>query len=657
MLGLSRRIKVEWLAVLILLVSFFFLFFHLDLKPPQHDEGVNGWFIEDLIAKGYYEYDPANYHGPLHYYLLFLFKLLFGSNLWALRLSAVLFGWASVYLLLEFRHYVGRFTAYTAALLAGVSPGMIFYSRYAIHESALLFFVLLTFLGFFRYEDQKDRRSLWLIGMGVTGMVVTKETFVLMLFSMAFSWLVVRIYEQFSPSTTGVPHATPSFQYGDVLRVVLTALGIYILLYSGFFLNWQGVAGIFATFGSWFIHGFDPVAGQKGHFKDFVYWLQLFLRYEWPAFAGLLLCFPLLGPVPYRLRFLGVFGTTHFLIYSLIPYKTPWCILQLIWPFLLVTAGMLQEFAAKSSVRRGIAFLIITGLSLVSAQKSVALNFFHYTDEREPYVNVQTYEDIMRITGRIKTLAQEDRTKKHMPINVVMKSYWPISWLLKDFTKSYYYTKGLPPKADAGVIFCDIERRRALELKLKDEYFVQTFRLNPAQAETTVYYQRKIFDKFFDDETELFVPVTLPPPRPGEGLRARYFSNRQWEGPPAFEEIVGTVDFSWERGETPLEPPFSIEFSGQIEIPDSGETFFYLASDDGSNLVIDGLVVVDNMGDHPEKIKSAPHRFEKGWHDIRIRFYDIGGAAVIRFWWKRPGGGQEKIHPRYFRPEALETGS
>src|SRR4051812_7401466 len=63
---------------------------NLPLRPPHSDEGVNGWFSQRVLSEGFYHYDPENYHGPLHYYLLALAQLLLGRNLWALRLPTVL---------------------------------------------------------------------------------------------------------------------------------------------------------------------------------------------------------------------------------------------------------------------------------------------------------------------------------------------------------------------------------------------------------------------------------------------------------------------------------------------------------------------------------------------------------------------------------------
>ena len=35
----------------------------------HHDEGVNGFFLTNLLRQGRYRYDPTNYHGPTLYYL------------------------------------------------------------------------------------------------------------------------------------------------------------------------------------------------------------------------------------------------------------------------------------------------------------------------------------------------------------------------------------------------------------------------------------------------------------------------------------------------------------------------------------------------------------------------------------------------------------
>src|SRR6516165_2287501 len=67
-----------WVPWAILGLAIFLRFFLLAIKPPHFDEGINGWFVDQMVREGYYRYDPTNYHGPLHFYVLFLFKALFG---------------------------------------------------------------------------------------------------------------------------------------------------------------------------------------------------------------------------------------------------------------------------------------------------------------------------------------------------------------------------------------------------------------------------------------------------------------------------------------------------------------------------------------------------------------------------------------------------
>ena len=53
------RIAIVALAALLRLYA-------LELRPPHFDEGVNGWFLDQMKETGFYKYDRTNYLGPLH---------------------------------------------------------------------------------------------------------------------------------------------------------------------------------------------------------------------------------------------------------------------------------------------------------------------------------------------------------------------------------------------------------------------------------------------------------------------------------------------------------------------------------------------------------------------------------------------------------------
>src|SRR4030042_5232013 len=64
----------------ILILAFFLRAYLMDLRPLHSDEGVNFMFMDDIIKKGHYQYNPENYHGPTLYYLTLLPFYYFGVD-------------------------------------------------------------------------------------------------------------------------------------------------------------------------------------------------------------------------------------------------------------------------------------------------------------------------------------------------------------------------------------------------------------------------------------------------------------------------------------------------------------------------------------------------------------------------------------------------
>ncbi|MFM9905826.1 MAG: glycosyltransferase family 39 protein [Pyrinomonadaceae bacterium] len=128
-------------AVLVTAVAAFLRFFWLDLKPLHHDEGVNGFFLTNLVRDGIYKYDPGNYHGPTLYYIALPFVELFGLKTIPIRVSVAIFGVLTVILALFLKRYIGKTGSIFAALFLALSPGMVYISRYFIHE---IFFIFLS---------------------------------------------------------------------------------------------------------------------------------------------------------------------------------------------------------------------------------------------------------------------------------------------------------------------------------------------------------------------------------------------------------------------------------------------------------------------------------------------------------------------------------
>lgn len=147
-----------WLPAcsVITIVAVFLRFYDLALKPLHHDEGVNGFFLTGLFRDGVYRYDPANYHGPTLYYISLAFTKVLGLETIPIRMSTAVFGVATVILIFYFRRYIGSIGSLAAALFVAISPGMVFISRYFIHEIFFLFLGLAIVLAILLFiENQK----------------------------------------------------------------------------------------------------------------------------------------------------------------------------------------------------------------------------------------------------------------------------------------------------------------------------------------------------------------------------------------------------------------------------------------------------------------------------------------------------------------------
>ena len=143
-------------AAFIVAVATFLRFYDLTLKVMHHDEGVNGFFLKNLITDGTYKYDPANYHGPTLYYIALAFVKVFGFETFGIRASMAIFGVLMVVLVLYLKDYLGRTGTLIAAALVTLSPGMVFISRYFIHEILFVFLSIAIVVSVVFFIEKKE---------------------------------------------------------------------------------------------------------------------------------------------------------------------------------------------------------------------------------------------------------------------------------------------------------------------------------------------------------------------------------------------------------------------------------------------------------------------------------------------------------------------
>jgi hypothetical protein len=122
------------------------------------------------------------------------------------------------------------------------------------------------------------------------------------------------------------------------------------------------------------------------------------------------------------------------------------------------------------------------------------------------------------------------------------------------------------------------------------------------------------------------------------GLTGRYYDNIEWTGMPLMTTIDQVFDLHKMAYEFPARMTnYSIQWTGVLAIPTPGMYQFTTISDDGSEIVIDGQLVVDNRGFHAPLERTGMMQLEKGFHPITIRYMQGGVFADLEVSWKRPG--------------------
>ncbi|PYJ10364.1 MAG: hypothetical protein DME93_11555 [Verrucomicrobia bacterium] len=507
--------ETDWIPWAILGLAVFLRFFLLGIKPPHFDEGINGWFVDQVMKNGYYKYDPTNYHGPLHFYVLLLSQSLFGRTLWAIRLPVVLVSIGCVWLALKFEPLVGRNVSRIAALAMAISPGFVFYGRYAIHEVWLQLFSMMFILGLLGLWRLGRLNYLWYAGMGLAGMILTKETYAIHVACAVIAIPVLAV----SIALSRVPDLKPAKQtwtYIDLAMVIIVGAAAILFFYSGTFLNWSGVKGLYQAFKAWTETG----AAGHGHEKPWDYWFKImgpslefrrsdFLGYELPMLVGLILCVFCQKLKNVSLRYLAIYGVGSLIAYSYVKYKTPWCIISFGWPFLYVFGGAMLLVRPK---HLRLVYRTVGVLLCISLGSSIWLNYFRCSSSDEPYAYVQTYNDIFKLTRPLLKLAKRDPAYYHLTGHLIRSSIYPLPWVLGDFDRVGYYEGGnMPANLDGDFLLVQQDKIKDVESKLKGAYYTEMMTLRNFQEPSKIFFSAKVFKEFFPGKAPDFVGNAQPP--------------------------------------------------------------------------------------------------------------------------------------------------
>lgn len=498
-------------------IALFLRVYEIADRPLHSDEGVNFYFVQGMLKNGYYHYSHQNYHGPAYFYLLMFCHYFFGDNELSHRLAAIIPGMGIVLMPFFLIGICSRYSLYVSALLLALSSSLVYYARYSIHESLLVLSSIWLLFAAFRWVERREGSMLVHIGLATALLFTTKETSIITYFAFVVSGALV--YSPLKLLTLLRVHF-PFLMWG-----VFLFFGVSFTLFSGFFQDSDGIRELFLGIQQWIGRGHS----DTGHHKPFKYYFIMMKNAEPIA---LVVIFPLLIFV-YKIilsfvralkgknhnrnillrwhhawyesfssaeeRFMlssGIFALVSFFLYSYVPYKTPWLIINIVAPAIF-SVGLFI-----SIIRPKILSIFILVICLgVSTRYVIALNvakehmpewlsslvspYGTYGDSN-PYSYVHTSKGMIDLLKDIEDYASDESEVK---ILLGAKSYWPLPYYLRHRAKDLLYFATDSPDANLiksyQILILDYTVRWS-----NPDWDVKYYRLSDVQ-ESRVFFLKK----------------------------------------------------------------------------------------------------------------------------------------------------------------------
>ncbi len=418
----------------------------LDQRPMHGDEAVHAIKFGKLLEKNIYKYDPVEYHGPTLNYLTLIpawissEDTLIKVNEFTLRIVPVICGVLLILFILFIADGLGEKASIFAAILTAISPAMVFYSRYYIQEMLLVCFTFGTIVTGYRYY--RDRKIIWAIltGAFIGLMHATKETFIISLGSMFLALAVVVIFQREKEQTT---ENIKRIKAIHLLAGLITACIVSIFFFSSFFTNMQGIKDSILTYGIYF----NRAGTSDIHNHPWYYYLRK-LIFGKGGSEALIIILAMYGFVESFkkqktlsvdmnfLRFISLYTLFLTIVYSLIPYKTPWCALSFFHGMIL-----LAGFGAAAMIQNARKFAVPVKVSLVLLTIALcvycySINYKDYADSRNPYVYAHPTTEINDLVDKVEFYTDASPKGKDTYIEVICPGhdYWPLPWYFRSFS-------------------------------------------------------------------------------------------------------------------------------------------------------------------------------------------------------------------------------
>ncbi|AQT69269.1 putative membrane protein [Anaerohalosphaera lusitana] len=455
----------------------------LSVRPVHTDEAVHAVKFGELLEDNAYRYDPYEYHGPTLNYFTLIPAWVRGQVAFeqldavTLRLVPAVFSLLLVLMPILLIKPLGPGVAALASVLTALSPAFAFYGVYYIQETLLVAFTFMAVAAGYHY-CRSQRPVYAVLTGGALGLAfATKETFLIVLACMigaAALWVLVC-------KRSGGWSMLQGFG-SHVVAGIGAFVVVAVVFFSSFFTNPEGIVDSVRTYGIYFARGGGH---DTMHVHPWYYYLSLLTAFRlgdgpiWSeAFVLVLAVVGMVAALRKRLPgdassglfcFVGFYAILLAVAYSVIPYKTPWCLLGFHHGFILLAGlgGWYLLSLCRGEMRVAVAVVLAAGVLHLGFQAWMS-NGEYASSTENPYVYAQTTEDVPEAAKELELFAKAYQEDEQLAVEVVFPGgdYWPWPWYLRGFDKVGYYS-GVDFSVEAApVVIASTEVRGALMRKL-----------------------------------------------------------------------------------------------------------------------------------------------------------------------------------------------
>lgn len=204
--------------------------------------------------------------------------------------------------------------------------------------------------------------------------------------------------------------------------------------------------------------------------------------------------------------------------------------------------------------------------------------------------------------------------------------------------KIFYTLDGTEPTENAKLY----EKPFEVNLKPNEKVEVKTIVMNAAGRKSVIYAATIL-------RREPLKSVELTDKK--QGVNLSFFKNsfqsvKELDAAAPTEtaesKSVTLAQFANKTGK--LKEPFGAKFEGFIYVPEEAIYEFQMEADDGADLMIDGETLIDLDGVHTKQVRAEIVPLAKGYHKIRLRYFQAGSDAVFNLRWGVKGQGLRRIY-------------